>query len=1494
MKPHLDIETLTAYALGELEPKDAEAVEKTLETDAEARKTLEELKATADLARTALQTAPQASLTERQRATVMEEAVSPTPQETRAEGNVIRRVFFGKSAKGALLRAAAALLVIGALYWTAQDAFVSQPGQELAKEEMTGLLTPASRRPALESGTASEKGEQVVSPAGTSPATAPVEPDLAEEDWKAFEVVPSSSSSAAVAVIKEEPAQKPVIEPEPEPEPVAAEAPVAVAATAEPVEAPAPVEAPPVKPEPMPAKAAPPAARPVSDPSVLRAQREAAPRDIVTALDTMVSNEVFGAGPSIQVKRDNVTALDASTLSIQLNDDKNSVLVLETTPEAVENVLLQDRFVLAMAQPEPVAVKEKEAAPPKVVALGAAGESVALPLDLPEKSFMGTPLDYWSENLEFTYTAREPFMVPAGTELLSRGKPVTSSDPTPSMGKLAMVTDGDKDFQEKSLVELDKGLQWVQVDLGRPCSIEAIVVWHYHTSERVYHDFSVHIADDADFTQNVRTLYNNDHDNSAGLGAGEDKEYVESNEGRLVNGHGEVARYVRLYSKGNTSNERNNYVEVEVWGLPGTGAPVVASDGQMILPVELPEKCYLGTPWDGPVPPNFDFALEPRTPLVVPAGTKLLSLGKHVSSSDKRPSLGNLSMITDGDKSYEEKSQVELDKGLQWVQIDLGQLSAIEAVVVWHYYIGSRIYHDFIVQIADDSDFKRNVRILYNNDYDNSAGFGVGEDKTYFETHEGRIIDGRGEVARYVRLYSRGNTSNERNNYVEVEVWGLSGEGMPVPAKERPKTEPVEATAKPQRQAGDNMAILRIEVPEKSFMGTPLDYWSENLEFDYGSGQQVASNRVVGRSALDGHDAVQTYGYDIDGDGVKESIPFYSRPENAPSPLAEEESWAEFEVVPSASASAPVVVSEQPAMEPKPAPASPPPSPAGLRADVARGGYGGGNVSGRDAFGGRQREKQAEDVEIHQSYIEPPKGEAEPQIVVGQRIPFVSNGLWGEDFRGSLPSDHPDFNNDPNKVYWPGHNTEGYDQIVENPFRKVTDEALSTFSIDVDTASYANTRRFLNQNALPPPGAVRIEEFINYFDYHYAPPDGEDPFAVHVEVASCPWNTEHRLARIGLKGKEIPKDARPPCNLVFLIDVSGSMQPENKLPLLKRAMRLLVKQLRDDDRIAIAVYAGSSGLVLPSTPGSDRQKILGALSGLESGGSTNGGQGIKLAYNIASENYLKKGVNRVILATDGDFNVGVTDESELVDLIESKAKTGVFLSVLGFGMGNLKDSTLEKLADKGNGNYAYIDDMDEARKVFVKDMLGTLVTIAKDVKVQVEFNPAEVQAYRLIGYENRILAKEDFNDDTKDAGEIGAGHTVTALYELVPPGVPFTNPGVDPLKYQEDQPALTDAASSGELFSLKLRYKKPDQDTSKLLTFPVKDEGAAYEDASEDYRFAAAVAAFGMLLRNSEYKGEATFSQVLTLAEQGLGRDENEYRTEFIGLVRKAHALTSQ
>jgi len=470
-------------------------------------------------------------------------------------------------------------------------------------------------------------------------------------------------------------------------------------------------------------------------------------------------------------------------------------------------------------------------------------------------------------------------------------------------------------------------------------------------------------------------------------------------------------------------------------------------------------------------------------------------------------------------------------------------------------------------------------------------------------------------------------------------------------------------------------------------------------------------------------------------------------------------------------------------------------------------------------------------------------------------------------------------------------NTAAYDHILENPFLGAKDNPLSTFSIDVDTASYSNVRRFINEGSMPPKDAVRVEEMINYFSYDYAQPSDEKPFAVHVDVASCPWETSHRLVRIGLKGKEIATNKRGPSNLVFLLDVSGSMMPLERLPLVKQAMRLLVENLTENDRVAIVVYAGASGLALPSTMGDHKEQILEALESLQPGGSTNGAQGIQLAYKIATDNFIKGGVNRVILATDGDFNVGVTSQGDLIRLIEEKAKTGVFLSVLGVGTDNLKDSTMQKLADKGNGNYAYLDSLEEARKVLVQQMNGTLVTIAKDVKIQVEFNPARVASYRLIGYEKRMLRKEDFNNDKVDAGEIGAGHTVTALYEVAPVGTAASPaasvPPVDSLKYSTNERST----SSTEMLTVKLRYKKPDGDKSELLERAVTDTDGKFENAPVDLKFAAAVAEFGMILRDSEYKGNGTFAAVLEWAQEGKGSDVNGYRAGFIELVRKAQAL---
>lgn len=463
---------------------------------------------------------------------------------------------------------------------------------------------------------------------------------------------------------------------------------------------------------------------------------------------------------------------------------------------------------------------------------------------------------------------------------------------------------------------------------------------------------------------------------------------------------------------------------------------------------------------------------------------------------------------------------------------------------------------------------------------------------------------------------------------------------------------------------------------------------------------------------------------------------------------------------------------------------------------------------------------------------------------------------------------------------------ERYAEINENPFLETRHAPLSTFSIDVDTASYSNVRRYITDGQLPPKDAVRIEELVNYFEYDYPQPVGDVPFSVTNEVAACPWNTKHKIVSIGLQGKKIALDNTPPSNLVFLLDVSGSMNSADKLPLLKQGLKILTNQLKPQDRVAIVVYAGSSGLVLPST--NDKNEILRALDNLEAGGSTNGGQGIQLAYKIAQDNFINNGNNRVILATDGDFNVGLTGDDELVRLIEQKRQNNIFLSVLGFGTGNLNDSMMEKLADKGNGNYAYIDSSEEARKALGQQVAGTLYTIAKDVKIQVEFNPAKVAGYRLLGYENRLLANRDFNDDKKDAGEIGAGHSVTALYEIVPAGQKVENDGIE-LKYSEVKPS--DTNFNDELLTVKLRYKEPKENTSKLLTIGLLDKNSAIENASDNLKFASAVVQFGLLMRDSRFKGNASFSNLTGLANSSLGNDLKGYRSEFIKLAERAKRL---
>jgi len=468
------------------------------------------------------------------------------------------------------------------------------------------------------------------------------------------------------------------------------------------------------------------------------------------------------------------------------------------------------------------------------------------------------------------------------------------------------------------------------------------------------------------------------------------------------------------------------------------------------------------------------------------------------------------------------------------------------------------------------------------------------------------------------------------------------------------------------------------------------------------------------------------------------------------------------------------------------------------------------------------------------------------------------------------------------------HNTESYDVINDNNFKNVTEQPVSTFSIDVDRASYANVRRFLNNNTMPPKDAVRVEEMINYFDYEYPQPDNGNPFSINLEMGDCPWNNGHKLLLVGLQGEQVSVASIPPSNFVFLIDVSGSMNSPNKLPLVKQSLKILIDNLRPVDKVAIVVYAGAAGLVLESTPGSNKQKILGAIDQLQAGGSTAGGAGIKFAYKVAKENLIPKGNNRVILASDGDFNVGASSDAEMVRLIEEKRNEGVFLTILGYGMGNYKDSKMEQLSNAGNGNYAYIDNILESKKMFGHELWGTLYTIAKDVKIQVEFNPGKVKAYRLIGYENRLLNREDFNDDKKDAGEIGSGHTVTALYEIVPADSEEEIKNSDPLVYQK-----TNLVKSDDIMTLKVRYKKPDEDISNLIEKKITEKDVKSKSLSDNFVFASAVAEFGMLLRNSEFKGNASYPAVVARAQQAKGNDKYGYRSEFIKLVEVCGLLAN-
>ncbi len=580
-----------------------------------------------------------------------------------------------------------------------------------------------------------------------------------------------------------------------------------------------------------------------------------------------------------------------------------------------------------------------------------------------------------------------------------------------------------------------------------------------------------------------------------------------------------------------------------------------------------------------------------------------------------------------------------------------------------------------------------------------------------------------------------------------------------------------------------------------------------------------------------------------------------------------------------------------------PAPAAPP-----AEAPAAQGASGGlqdvqvgGNLQVRGNYSASKEEK-AKAIRLNA------QAPAVPESVSGQLRALGYGGIGANAPAVSQPAPEKSKPAEPTQNFLayvrpvppptPVPNAESYPVLPENTFQRVSDAPLSTFGLDVDTASYANVRRFLTQGTLPPGEAVRIEELVNYFKYDYPKPEGDAPFSVTVDAHPCPWAPTHTLARIGVRGRELNTETRPPANLVFLIDVSGSMGDADKLPLLKKGMALLTQTVTANDRVSIVTYASGTGVALYPTPGDNKAAIENIINGLQAGGSTNGEGGIQQAYDLARRAFIQGGVNRVILATDGDFNVGVSDTGTLVGMIEQQAKTGVALSVLGFGQGNLKDERLMALADKGNGNYAYIDSFQEARKALLEQATGTLFTIARDVKIQVEFNPGRVGAYRLLGYEKRMLAAQDFNDDRKDAGEIGAGHTVTALYELVPPGEAINPPQTDPLKYQANTaPApAPPATDSPEMMTVKLRFKPPTGDVSTRFDVPVPATIVTAE-TRPDFQFASAVAAFGMLLRHSSFAGTATMDMVINLAQQGKGADGEGLRAEFINLARTASAL---
>lgn len=1154
-------------------------------------------------------------------------------------------------------------------------------------------------------------------------------------------------------------------------------------------------------------------------------------------------------------------------------------------------------------------------------------ELVELSIDLPKPIFVGTPVGEQPPHIKLQARPedeRETFMVPKGVTNIAKGKPATAID-DPFIGGLDQLTDGDKEATDGSYLILGFDLQWVQVDLEQPQEIYAILFWQFHADPRIFRDVIVQLADDEAFTKNVRTVFNNDRDNSARLGAGKDLDYFDSHAGKLVPVNAEVARYVRIYANGSTADDQNYFTEIEVHGIAPGGVEKRIEAQLAAVEKEVMEKA----------------AADERERVVQNILRRVVELRKAKKYGETLVLLDQALFIDPNNVAAQAMKEMVEDTYI-YVQFreKRREQSLERAQMTVANRIAQTLSNDLVMeQQSATARVVDKITIGYELQSDLPKPVFVGtppNNQFSIATPNARVTDlgtdlggpgqGRGAVApesdgdlygpaatpyskmltypddwplvtkRRIEALESGGDESEAN----VTTRGRLMQPVPVNFEDAKLSTAVEYL---RNTTGVNFFVNWPALEHAGISkDEPIELQLTNVPASQVLNLTIKAINAKAKKPLNWTiiDGIVTVSTQDDLINVKdEELGHYAKYpkvaeltvaireleqelENAETDKDNEERLTELEArLSTARANRLAVVRTIIAEEQK------------LYEEEEK---------------RRQAEWQAARVALNNNI-----GRIEAGIVQVNEALLFAEGRDRADLEVQLRDllDHrAEFHGHLAELEQRPFNTEDYANIMHNPFLAVNDNPLSTFSIDVDTASYANMRRFVNSGQLPPAGAVRIEEMINYFPYDYsdALPQGDEPFGTSIELADCPWNKSHRLMRVAIKGRDIEGE-RPASNLVFLIDVSGSMNDPRKLPLLKESFKLLIDELAETDRVALVVYAGSSGLVLDSTPGNEKQLLSTAIEALQPGGSTAGAAGIQLAYDIAAKNFIEDGTNRVILATDGDFNVGISSDDELIKLIEEKRTSGVFLSVLGFGTGNFKDNKMEQLANKGNGNYAYIDTKREAQKVLIEQMAGTLVTIAKDVKLQLEFNPRKVAGYRLIGYENRVLAAEDFNDDTKDAGEIGAGHEVTAMYELVlrnepevKDEVPALEGRVDPLKYQKPA-ALTDAADADELCTLKIRYKKPDEDVSAKLEFPVVDAARnAVDDqgnpiivkSSESFRFASAVVGFGMILRDSPYKGDVTYDTVIDMARGAATNDKSGYRAEFVGLVEKAKQIAGE